>query len=170
MTDQELKELVASLAIQSAKTDMQLAKTDAKLTKLAKMYGGVANNQGQVAEEFYYNSLKDKLRLGNTQFDEIYKNVTKKKNKVEDEFDILLVNGSVVYIIEVKYKVHPRDLERIVNKKYPNFKKLYPEYASYKHLLGIATFFIDDELKEQALEMGINVLQRKGDVIEELVC
>ena len=190
MTDQELKDLVASLAINSAKTDAQmaktdtqisrleiaqlktdtqLAKTDAKLDKLAKLYGGSANNQGDVAEEFYYNSLKDKLKVGGIQFDYIEKNVTRRKNNVEDEYDILLINGKVVYIIEVKYKTHPRDLERIINKKHPNFKKLYPEYKDYKHLLGIATFHITDELKEDALRMGINVLQRKGNVIEELV-
>ena len=50
MTDDELKQLVASLAVaqkktdeQLAKTDAQLAKTGAKIDKLAKMYGGVAN-------------------------------------------------------------------------------------------------------------------------------
>ncbi|MBF0266683.1 MAG: hypothetical protein HQL46_15580, partial [Gammaproteobacteria bacterium] len=77
MTDDELRDLVASLAVankelrdsqkvtdeqlaktdaQLAKTDAQLAKTDVKLNKLAEMYGGVGNNQGKVTEEFYYNS------------------------------------------------------------------------------------------------------------------
>jgi len=71
MTDDELKELVAGLAIaqaktdeQQAKTDQQLAKTDAKLDRLAEMYGGVGNNQGAIAEEFYF---KEKaLSLGVT--------------------------------------------------------------------------------------------------------
>jgi len=51
MTDDELKKLVAGLAIAQAKTDAQIAKTDAqlaktgaKIDKLAKMYGGVGNN------------------------------------------------------------------------------------------------------------------------------
>ncbi len=34
MTDEELKELVASIAINQKKTDEQLAKTDAQLAKL----------------------------------------------------------------------------------------------------------------------------------------
>jgi len=201
MTDKELKELVASLAINSAKTDkrlervmsdlaiqtkkteiqlaktdaqlaktdIQLAKTDAKLERIGIMVGGVSNNQGNVAEEFYINSLQDSLQLSGIKFDYIDKNISRKKGKITDEYDIVLANGDVIYIIEVKYKVHLNDLERIINKKHPNFKKLYPEYKNYKHLLGIATFHISDELKEQALSMGINVLQRKGKVIEELV-
>ena len=164
----KLKESQEKTDAQLAKTDAQLLKTDKKLDKLAKMYGGVANNQGDVAEEFYYNSLKDDLTIGGVQYDIIVKNVTKKYKNVEDEFDIVLINGKEVYIIEVKYKVHPIDIDRIINKKHPNFKKLYPEYENYQHHLGIATFYISDELKEKALSLGINVLKRKGKVIEEI--
>jgi hypothetical protein len=38
---------------QLAKTDAQLARIDAKLDKLSDMYGGMGNNQGRVAEEFF---------------------------------------------------------------------------------------------------------------------
>jgi len=64
MTDQELKDLVASLAVSQAKTDAQMAKTDAKIEKIAKMVGGISNNQGDITEEYFINSLKDKLTLG----------------------------------------------------------------------------------------------------------
>ncbi len=57
MTDEELKALVADLAVAQARTDARLAKTDAKLDRLAEMYGGV-DNPNAAAEEFYYNSLR----------------------------------------------------------------------------------------------------------------
>ncbi|GEM_PF-4969643 len=60
MTDQELKELVASLAIKSDRLDAQLAKTDAKLDKVAKLLGGIGNSQGEIAEEFFIIHLKAK--------------------------------------------------------------------------------------------------------------
>ena len=69
MTDQELKNLVASLAIESKKTDEQLKKTDDKLNKIAKLLGSIGNNQGDVAEEYFVNSLKEKLKIGSMQFD-----------------------------------------------------------------------------------------------------
>jgi hypothetical protein len=56
MTDDELKELVASLAVSQKETDEQLKETDRKLDKVAKMIGGVSQSQGDVAEDFFYNS------------------------------------------------------------------------------------------------------------------
>ncbi|MBF0219380.1 MAG: hypothetical protein HQL49_07610 [Gammaproteobacteria bacterium] len=187
MTDDELKALVASLAVaqvkteeqlartdaqlaktdaQLSKTDVQLSKTAAKIDKLAQMYGGMGNNQGRVAEEFYFNSLKHKPTLNGIRFDYIDKNVTRSKGKIEEEYDLLLVNGADVFVIEVKYHVHPDDIVRLVGRKAENFKKLFPEYAHYRHHLGIATFAINDEVKQQALSQGVTVLQRRGKVFE----
>ncbi len=173
MTDQELKELIASLALaqhktdeQLAKTDAQLAKTDARLDKLATMYGGVANNQGAVAESFYFNSLKHHPVLRGIRFDSVYKNLTGNSHGIEDEYDILLLNGRDVFIIEVKYKAHPDDLKTLINKKASNFKPLFPLYKDHKLHLGLASFHLGDETIQSALNQGVTVLQRKGDLIE----
>ena len=153
---------------QLSKTDLQLAKTDMRLNKIAKMYGGVANNQGDEAEEFYFNSLKSRPILNGIEFDFIEKNVTRNYKGLEDEYDILLVNGKDVFIIEVKYKAHPEDLERLIHKKAPNFKKLFPGYKNYTHHLGLASFYISDDVKALALKQGVTILQRKGDLIETI--
>ena len=180
MTDHELKELVASLALaqhktdeqlaktdaQLAKTDAQLARSDARLDRLATMYGGVANNQGAVAEAFYFNSLKHNLVLRGIHFDSIYKNLASKRHGIEDEYDILLLNGRDVLIIEVKYKAHPDDLKVLIDKKAVNFKPLFPLYKDHNLHLGLASFYLDDETIQSALNQGITVLQRKGDLIE----
>jgi hypothetical protein len=168
MTDDELRELVASLALAQVKTDAQLAKTDAKLNKLAEMYGGVGNNQGRVTEEFYYNSLKHNPVLNGIQFDFIEKNVTRSKGGIEEEYDLLLVNGQEIYIVEVKYRLHPKDIERMVGRKLTNFKKLFPEYQNYRIHLALATFAVEDDVKQLALDNGVTLLQRRGDVIETL--
>ena len=168
MTDDELRELVASLALAQVKTDAQLAKTDAKLNKLAEMYGGVGNNQGRVTEEFYYNSLKHNPVLNGIQFDFIEKNVTRSKGGIEEEYDLLLVNGQDIYIVEVKYRLHPKDIERMVGRKLTNFKKLFPEYQNYRIHLALATFAVEDDVKQLALDNGVTLLQRRGDVIETL--
>jgi len=193
MTDDELKELVASNSVvierlfkaqektdaqqartdaqlaktvsQLAKTDIQLAKTDAKLDRLAEMYGGVGNNQGAVAEEFFFNSLSTTPELNGIQFDFVDKNITRNQHGIEDEFDIVMVNGDDVFVIEMKYKAHERDLDRLLTKKAMNFRKLFPMYSGYRHHYGLASFHIHDELKERALNSGVTVLQRRGEVV-----
>jgi hypothetical protein len=162
-TDEQLSKTDKQLS----KTDLQLAKTDMRLNKIAKMYGGVANNQGDVAEEFYFNSLKSRPILNGIEFD-FTESVTRYYKGIEDEYDILLVNAKDVFIIEVKYKAHPEDLERLIHKKAPNFKKLFPGYKNYTHHLGLASFYISDDVKALALKQGVTILQRKGDLIETI--
>ena len=139
-----------------------------KIDKLAEMYGGVSNSQGAVAEEFYYNSLKDKPVLNGMTFDSIYKNIAGNRHGVEDEFDLVLVGRDNVFVLEVKYKAHPRDLERLLDKKQTNFNTLLPQYKDHAQHWGLAAFHLPDEVKQAALAHGIHLLQRKGDVIQTL--
>lgn len=171
-TDAQLSKTDTQLAktdAQLSKTDKQLAATGIKLDKLATMYGGVGNNMGAVAEEFYFNSLKKSPILNGITYDAIEKNLTKSYQGVEDEYDIIMVNGRHVFIIEVKYKAHLKDLERLLQHKAPNFRKLFPIYKDYEHHLGLASFSISDDVKTEALSHGVTVLQRRGDVIESTV-
>ena len=189
MTDQELKDLVASLAIESKKTDEQLrelkesqTKTDEqlkrssqefdkrmeklenKLNKIGSMVGSISNNQGDVTEEYFVNSLKDCLKVGTINFDYLIENfVAKKGHNILAEYDILLVNGESVAIVEVKYKAHIKDLEKLP-KKIEELKNL-PQYKDYKVYAGIATFFATNELIKRAEEQGYFILQRKGDIV-----
>ena len=170
-TDEQLARTDAQLAenaVQQAKTDAKLAKTAAKIDKLARMYGGVGNSLGAAAEEFYHNSLKANPVLAGMRFDFMDKNVTRSHGGLEDEFDLLLVNGREVFVVEVKHKAHENDLERLLNEKAPNFRRLFPEHASRRQRFALAAFHIHDDLKKAALAQGVTVLQRKGDVIETL--
>ena len=60
MTDDELKNLVASLAIDSKvlreaqkQTDEQMKRTDEKLKSVGIQLGNMSKNQGDIAEEFF---------------------------------------------------------------------------------------------------------------------
>ncbi len=221
MTDQELKDLVAGLAISQAKTDEQLillkesqaktdeqlkasrididkqlkslkesqAKTDEQLNRtdeqlktskkelsvpfktvdeildrVDEQLGGISNNQGDVAEEYFVNSLGESLAVAGMHFDTLLKNVGMQQKGIRDEFDILLVNGESVALIEVKYKVHPNILDRLPQ-KIAHLKQM-PQYKNYKVYAGIAGFYIPDSVIEEASKRGYFVLQRKGDIIE----
>ena len=146
MTDDELKELVASLAVSQKETASQIKglsvsqkETDRKLDKIAKMIGGVSNNQGDVAEDFFYNSLIKDNHLGSLSFDDITKNMAKHRGKIQEEYDIFLTNGESIAIIEVKYKAHLEDISKL-DRKFNNFKKLFPIYKDYKLYGAMASF------------------------------
>ena len=150
MTDQELRELVASLAVKSdrldaqqaktnaqiantnaqmAKTDAQMAKTDEKLSRLSKVYGGVSSNLGSATEEFFYNKLNENPEVGHIKFDRVTSNVMPSKKSKHAEFDIVMVNGSSVAVVEVKYKVHPSDIDKAA-KNLKRYRDFYPEHKN----------------------------------------
>ncbi len=178
MTDDELKELVGSLAIDSKelreaqkktdeqmkRTDEQMKRTDEKLKSIGIQLGNMSKNQGDVAEEFFFNSLIKDNHLGGIHFDDITKGMQKHRGDIQEEYDLVMTNGEAVGIIEVKYKTHQNDLNKL-ERKMRHFKKLFPIYGAYKLYGAIASFHINDEAKREALERGFFVLQRSGEVV-----
>ena len=180
MTDNELKELVAGLAVSQAKTDEQMARTDAKfaeteaqmkrtdatLERVGIRLGKIADNNGSNAEDYFYNSLLDKPELGGIGYDTIVKNFIPKSKCGQGEFDIVMYNGENIALIECKYKAHKSDVEKLITKQVESFKKLFPIYANHKFYLGIASFSFYPELEQFARENGVAILKQKGEVVE----
>jgi len=161
-TDRQMKETDR----QMKETDKRMENTDKKLEQMGIYLGNIGNNQGAVAEEYFVNSLKNRLNIGNLKFDVLLSGVELKTKKIRDEFDILLVNGDTLALIEVKYKVHPNIMDKLPKKI--EHIKLMPSYKNYKIYAGIAGFKIPQEVIELAKDNGYFVLQRVGDIIEEI--
>ena len=104
MTDDELKELVASLAVaqkefavvqkelavaqkatdeQIKATDEQMKRTDEKLERIGISLGNISKNQGDVAEEFFFQSLIKDNHLGKIHFDDVVKNMEKHRGQIQ---------------------------------------------------------------------------------------
>ena len=162
---QEFKEEQKAIQEAQQKTDEQLKETDRKLEKVSELLGGIGKNQGDVAEEFFFNSLVDDPHLGGIHFDDISKNDYKQRGKLQEEYDIVMTNGNAIGIVEVKYKAHENDLRKL-ERKMRNFKTLFPWFNDYKLYGAIASFHINDDAKKEALERGFFVLQRKGEVVQ----
>jgi len=168
-TDAKIAKVMAEVAEQQKKTDIQLAKTDANLDKLSAkvdrvttLVGNIANNQGDSAEEFFYRSLLDNAYLGNMHFDTIYRNLPSCKGKLQDEFDVVLVNDNSVAIVEIKQKAHPNLIDDMLERKLPNFRTLFPYHQEQKLYGVIASMVSNDTLVEKAREAGLFFLTQKG--------
>jgi hypothetical protein len=146
-------------------TDLKFKETDRKLEKLSELLGSIGNNQGDVAEEFFFNSLVDNAHLGAIHFDDVAANMKKHKGKIQEEYDLVMTNGEAVGIIEVKYKAHQNDVDKL-ERKMRHFKILFPWFKDYKIYGALAAFNVNDVAKKEALDRGFFVLQRKGDVLQ----
>ena len=172
-TDAQLAKTDAQLAAtdaQLAKTDAQLAKTDAqlgkvgrKLDRLGELVGGISNNQGDIAEEFFYRSYLKNPVLGQMRFDSVSRNLNNHKGSIQEEYDLVLINGDSLAVIEVKAKAHEKDLLVMVERKMPHFPILFREFSHYRRFAGIATLVANDALIARAEELGLFLITQQGD-------
>jgi len=152
-------------------TSMQMKETDKKIKEVTEQLGGISNSNGDFAEEFFYNSLKETMTFAGIHFDCISDKFARRKimpDKTEKEaqFDIVLHNGNSIAVIEAKYKANLKDVKELVEKKIPNFRLLYPEYAKYKLYLGIGSLVLKERVVQEAKKLGIGLMQQRGDAVE----
>jgi hypothetical protein len=152
--------------LQLAKTDAQLAKTDEKLNKLAKLFGDVNNNRGEEAEEFFFSSLKKHPQIGGMTFHTIHRNLSGDQDNIVDEFDLILANGNALALIEVKTKAHLSLVDKMIEKKIPNLRKLLPMFKDYKIYAGIASLVTYPELIKKTTDKGLFLLSQQGKHLE----
>ena len=150
-----------------AETSHQMAQTDRQISRLEKQVGGISNNNGLFAEEYFFNSLRrgEKTFLGE-KFDKMIKAeiVEDDNNRTKAELDIMLVNGKSVAIIEVKYRVRDKHVDKVMKKVKP-FREKFPEYKNHQVYLGLASMAFDEDIEEKCKENGIAVIKQVGDTV-----
>jgi len=171
MTDQELRDLVASLAVAQKETndqmralqketDRQLRETDRQLTKqikeLGKQIGGLGNKFGSFTEGMAFPSMEKTLRkrFGMEVVSPRVKNI--KGDKIL-EIDVLAYANSEkneVYVVEVKSHLHHRELDQVL-KTMEEFPKFFPEHKDKKLYGIVAAIDVSEEMKQQVLEKGL---------------
>ncbi|GBU23672.1 hypothetical protein R83H12_00288 [Fibrobacteria bacterium R8-3-H12] len=191
MTDQELKDLVASFAIDrkessaefdrriqgtdrivrenaiaQKETDRLFKELDKKLDKLCDDIGGISNNMGHHAEQFFQDVFKRKLEFGMVKYDEMIPNLAHKSKKGKIEFDIALVNGESVALIEVKNRIHPDFVKILAEERIEKFREFFREFDDYDVYLGIAGFSFSDEVIDRASAYGIGIIKQVGEGVE----
>ena len=133
--------------------DEKLAENDRILTEKFEALGikvkdinsnvvGIGHSNGEYAEDYFFSSLKNKMEFAGVHFDDIstdFKLMRKAPDgrRIEDQFDIVMLNGEAAAIIEIKYKARKGDSKQIVNQKVSNFRFLFPDYAKLKIYLVV---------------------------------
>ncbi|MCF8301708.1 MAG: hypothetical protein K9I94_00430 [Bacteroidales bacterium] len=138
--------------------------TERKIDKLAKLYGGVSENSRDMAEEFFRRGLENRSSIFGITYNEVSHLARRSKN-LQGEYDIVLHNSEALIVIEVKYKLHPKDVDDFVKRKLPNFKKLFKEYHDKEIIGAMAGMSIPKASYELAADHGLLILTQTGDNI-----
>jgi len=139
-----------------------------QIKELFTSINGIANSNGEMAEEMIYNSFKRDKTFAGIKFDEIERNIKLKFKKLnlEGEYDVVLQNGDTLAIIETKYKVRKKDVSKLVDKKLDNFRKRFSIFNDYKILLGVCGMSFENEAIVETNKNGIGIIKVVGDKVE----
>jgi len=136
-----------------------------RMKKMEETMGAWANNIGSFAEEYFTTSFENgKQNFFGEEFDEIETNLKGIKKGYRDEYDILLINGKSIGIIEVKSKAHENDVPKVL-KKAKTFRVNFTEYENHQVYLGLATLVFYPELEQLCIDEGIAVIKLVGDTV-----
>jgi len=147
-------------------TSLQMKKSDEKLEKIGIKMGGIDENQGFHAEQFFQDVFEKKLEFGGIKYDEMIPNLKHKDRDGEIEFDIALLNGKSIALIEVKNRIHPKFVIELAEDRVKKFREYFPKYKNFETYLGIAGFSFSEEVLHRASAYGIGIIKQVGDGVE----
>jgi hypothetical protein len=139
------------------------------VSAVSKQVGSATNSNGDAAEEYFINALKSKMTFAGIHYDLFNANMLSyaKERNIREEYDIVLLNGSSVAIIEIKYNAKDADfLSTFTTRKVENFRLLFPQYANHKIYLGVAAMSFDEKVIAAAKKLGVGILKQVGNVLE----
>ena len=160
MTDEELKQLVASLAVSQQETDRQLK-------ELGKQIGGLGEKFGSFTEGLALPSMA-KILSEKFGMEVISPSVRVSKQGEHMEIDVLAYANSEVneaYVVEVKSHAREESIVQLRNIM-ERFRRFFPEHKD-KAVFGIlAAVDLSAELRERVLKAGFYVARIHDEVFE----
>jgi hypothetical protein len=162
-TPESVWAMLQEIGRKQEETAKRQEETGKQIDQLQKTVGGLGNNLGKFAEEYFFSSFeKGQRNFFGENFDKIRKQI--RGIELEDEYDILLINGKSVGIIEVKFKAHESDVPKVLRKT-GTFRVNFPEYKNHQVYLGLATMSFYPELEEECIKEGIAIIKQVGDSV-----
>jgi hypothetical protein len=152
---------------QMKETDRLCKENAERMKELQQTVGGWSNSHGFFAEEYFINSFKmGQKNFFGEKFDEFRDHVkpARPKKEFDDEYDILLINGKSVGIIETKFKLRERDMPKVFRKP-ETFRENFPEFKNHQVYLGVAALTFDTRLEQECIRQGIAIIKQVGDTV-----
>ena len=161
-SDYRCKERLDELGKYLGETDH---KTKERLDKLGMYLGGIANSNGDMAEEYFFNTFRRDKTFANEKYDKIRQNVSypEDDNDPEIECDIILINGKSTALIEVKYNAKPENIkieELIARAKY--LKENSVKHKNHNIYLGVAAMSFKKGFAKKLRNAGIATIHQIG--------
>ena len=154
MTDQELRDLVANLAVQHAGLTESQKETDRLVKELGRQIGGLGNKFGSFTEGMAYPAMK-KILIERFGMEGIAPEVLKRQNNQTLELDVFAWSNArhEAFVVEVKSHLREEALEQL-DTILRKFHAFYPEHRDKKVYGILAAVHASEEMEAKVLQEG----------------
>ncbi len=156
------RESIQKLSRQVEETSKEVKETTRAVKDLNKKVGGAGQVRGRIAEEFFYAALREERRIGALKFDDIYLNFEAKRDGRRTEYDLLLTNGELVAVVEVKHNLRLDNVEDMRKIRAPHARYYLRRFSDKKMLFVMAYMTADTQAVALAHECGYATLSPDG--------
>ncbi len=159
---EETSKEVKKTTRQVEETSKEVKATTRAIKDLNKKVGGAGQVRGRITEEFFYKALREERRIGVLKFDDIYLNFEAKRDGRRTEYDLLLTNGELVAVVEVKHNLRLDNVEDMRKIRAPHARYYLRRFSDKKMLFVMAYMTADTQAVALAHECGYATLSPDG--------
>ncbi len=159
---QKLSKAIEAATRQVEETSKEVKETTRAVKDLNKKVGGAGQVRGRITEEFFYKALREERRIGVLKFDDIYLNFEAKRDGRRTEYDLLLTNGELVAVVEVKHNLRLDNVEDMRKIRAPHARYYLRRFSDKKMLFVMAYMTADTQAVALAHECGYATLSPDG--------
>ncbi|MCL2167619.1 MAG: hypothetical protein FWH59_00660 [Lentimicrobiaceae bacterium] len=164
-TERIVKETSKSLKETERILNEKFARAEKMIENTNKQIGGISRSNGEFCEEYFINSFKENPTFMGEKYERVIDYLKPDPVVINDEYDLVLRNGSTVVLIEMKYKANIEDVGKMFSKLH-SYRANYPMFKDYKAYLALASFRFPTKVRKRADEEGVVLIEQRGDKIE----
>ncbi|MCL2168369.1 MAG: hypothetical protein FWH59_04505 [Lentimicrobiaceae bacterium] len=164
-TDKRFKETAIRFKETERILNEKFTRMEKAIENTNKQIGGISRSNGEFCEEYFINSFKENPTFMGEKYDRVVDYLKPDPVMINDEYDLVLRNGSTVVLIEMKYKANIEDVGKMFSKLH-SYRANYPMFKDYKAYLALASFRFPAKVRKRADEEGVVLIEQRGDKIE----
>ena len=140
------------------KVNLGFAQAQQTLKSVSQEWGNFGNNEGERVEDEFFTALDESKSINGVQLDEVLQRLRKRY-----EYDLVGINGTAVFVGEIKRRLSGSDVYRFANNRLPHFAEYFPYFSKNRQIYGmVGGLQIMPDAVEAAEECGMFVLRLKN--------
>ena len=170
-TDKKFQQTKELLSEKFQETDKKFQETDKEIKEtnknLRKLEGLFTSQWGKIIEALVRPSALRLFQERGINVTQTMQRVEIKKGNLQREFDIILVDGDIAVVVEVKTTLKVDDINEHLD-DLKNFTKIMPQYQGYKIYGAVAYINSDEGSDRHAYREGLFVITLSGEGVVKI--